>query len=518
GAAGARGPPHAGFQLSTSATTAGAHLAWTGGAGPVFQVRRAVGANGRFSSLATVAGAAFDDTDLILGLTYAYQVVDLESLNVTNTRTITATLTPPTVITSGGGTAASTTGGAAVSFAAGAFSGAAAVSVLENMAARPAGLVTASKVYSLSAIDTATGDSISSFAIQPTLTLHYDPAGLTPSSIFYIAPDGSVSAVPSVIDPVNHTISAQLSHFSDYTSGNVVTVSVSPASASLDAPDDDLLTATVNFKAPDPQAPDPAKGAMVTFSITSGPGGFSGNVNTCVTDINGQCSVTLHSDHAGNPSATTDISAAVLDADSKSDAGTTSVTWTAHTFDKTAQDITIDADNVAGTVTINGIGRYFDTVTSITLLGDGGTARTLTVGAGASFIPGGIAVSYDRNGGSTATLTATRNGDQTLTDTTLLRGRTFSLTGVTAAVMNSGGSSSHTIDASGWSHAATLNASTGGDTLIAGTFGNTLNGGSGDDILVGGTGDDTFNGSDGKDTYRFAANFGHDTLQGADPG
>src|SRR5438094_655881 len=33
GAAGARGPPASGFQLSASATTAGTHLAWTGGAG-----------------------------------------------------------------------------------------------------------------------------------------------------------------------------------------------------------------------------------------------------------------------------------------------------------------------------------------------------------------------------------------------------------------------------------------------------------------------------------------------------
>src|SRR5439155_453586 len=205
---------------------AGTHLAWTGGAGSAYQVRRAIGANGTFSSLATVAGTTFDDSDLIVGLSYAYQVVELDpSLIVTNTRTITATLTPPTVVSSAGGSASSTGGGASVTFAPGTFTGGAAVSVVETSPVLPSGIVASSK------------------------------------------------------------------------------------------------------------APNPAEAATVTFTITSGPGGFSGGVNTCLTDATGACSVTLHSDHTG----TTNISAAVTNANGASTPGPASVTFNAHTFDLAAQ-------------------------------------------------------------------------------------------------------------------------------------------------------------------------------------
>ncbi|HMC69930.1 MAG TPA: calcium-binding protein, partial [Mycobacteriales bacterium] len=516
GAAGARGPPASGFQLSASATTAGTHLAWTGGAGSAYQVRRAVGANGRFSSLATVAGTTFDDTNLIVGLSYAYQVVELDvRLIITNTRTITATLTPPTVVSSAGGSASSTSGHASVSFAPGTFSVGAAVSVLEINPILPTGIVASSKAYDLSAIDTATGGAIATFGIHPVLTIHYNPNGLTPTSIFYLAPDGTAVAVPSVIDRVNHTISAEIQHFSPYTAGSVVSVSVTPGAPSVDAPGDNSLTASVHFIPPDSKAPDPAEAATVTFTITSGPGGFSGGVNTCLTDATGACAVTLHSDHAG----TTNITAAVTNADGASTPGPATVTFTAHTFDVTAQNVTIDADGGAQTVTINGTTRSFDTVTSITLTGNDGTTDSLTVNGGAGAIPSGIAVNYS-SAGTTVTLLATRDGDLTLLDTKLQvpSVRDFGLTGVTAATLTSTGSSAHVIDASSWTHTATLNAGGGGDTLKAGTAGNTLNGGAGNDRLVGGPGNDTFNGSLGNDTYVFATGFGNDTLQGTDDG
>src|SRR5439155_20923374 len=133
---------------------AGTHLAWTGGAGSAYQVRRAIGANGTFSSLATVAGTTFDDSDLIVGLTYAYQVVELDqSLIVTNTRTITATLTPPTVASSAAGSASSTGGGASVTFAPGTFTVGAAVSVVETSPALPTVMVAFSMPCDPIAID-----------------------------------------------------------------------------------------------------------------------------------------------------------------------------------------------------------------------------------------------------------------------------------------------------------------------------------------------------------------------------
>src|SRR5439155_23432247 len=179
------------------------------------------------------------------------------------------------------------------------------------------------------------------------------------------------------------------------------------------------------------------------------------------------------------------------------------------TFDPAAQNITIDADAGAQTVTISGTTRYFDTVASITLTGNDATTDSLTIGGGASAIPGGITVNYT-SAGATVTLHTTRNGDQTLINNKLTMTRDFGLTGVTAAVLggDSGSSIGHTIDASGWTHAATLNAGGGGDTLKAGSAGNTLNGGAGNDRLVGGPGNDTFNGSLGNDTYVFATGFG----------
>src|SRR5207248_4193021 len=148
GAAAARGPPAAGFQLTASATTAGAHLTWTGGAGTAYQVRRAIGADGIFSSLATLAGTEFDDSNLIVGLTYAYQVAALDPAGmVTNARTITATLSPPTVVTAAGGSAVSSDGSATVAFAPGSVTGGLAVSVAPSTAVLPAGFVGASQAF-----------------------------------------------------------------------------------------------------------------------------------------------------------------------------------------------------------------------------------------------------------------------------------------------------------------------------------------------------------------------------------
>ena len=220
GAGGARGPPAAGFQLSASATTAGAHLAWTGGAGSAYQVRRAVGANGTFSSLATLAGSSFDDSNLIVGLTYAYQVVELDpSVILTNLRTITATLSPPstvtpdgvtgtTVVTASGGIATSGDGAASVIFAPGSVSSGVAISVAPQTISMPSGIFAVSPAFDLSAIDATTGALVDTFGIRPALTIHYNPAGPVPTAIYYVDPTGQAVALPSTVDRVASTITA----------------------------------------------------------------------------------------------------------------------------------------------------------------------------------------------------------------------------------------------------------------------------------------------------------------------
>ena len=64
----------------------------------------------------------------------------------------------------------------------------------------------------------------------------------------------------------------------------------------------------------------------------------------------------------------------------------------------------------------------------------------------------------------------------------------------------------------------TLAGGGGADTLIGGIGNDTLNGGAGADILIGGFNNDTMNGGNGDDIFRFAANFGADTIIGFDAG
>src|SRR5260370_33207235 len=53
GAAGARGPPTAGFTVNSTSTTTGLQLTWPGPAGPRFPVRRPYGAGLSFTSWRT---------------------------------------------------------------------------------------------------------------------------------------------------------------------------------------------------------------------------------------------------------------------------------------------------------------------------------------------------------------------------------------------------------------------------------------------------------------------------------
>ena len=52
------------------------------------------------------------------------------------------------------------------------------------------------------------------------LTIHYDPAGPAPTSIYYLDPVNGPTKIAGTIDLVAHTISAALPHFSDYVAGD----------------------------------------------------------------------------------------------------------------------------------------------------------------------------------------------------------------------------------------------------------------------------------------------------------
>ena len=80
--------------------------------------------------------------------------------------------------------------------------------------------------YDLKAVD-ASGATVETFAVPPVLTITYDPSGPAPSTIYYVDPVNGLTPVSSTVDPVLHTISAALQHFSDYTTGDKVTTTLS---------------------------------------------------------------------------------------------------------------------------------------------------------------------------------------------------------------------------------------------------------------------------------------------------
>ena len=80
--------------------------------------------------------------------------------------------------------------------------------------------------YDLKAVD-ASGAAVETFAVSPVLTIAYDPSQPAPSTIYYVDPVNGLTPVPSTVDPAAHTISAALQHFSDYTTGDQVTTTLS---------------------------------------------------------------------------------------------------------------------------------------------------------------------------------------------------------------------------------------------------------------------------------------------------
>ena len=71
-----------------------------------------------------------------------------------------------------------------------------------------------SPVYSVSITDTNL-NPVDHFAIEPTLTIHFDPALGTPQ-LELVGAAGDLTAQQSVVDVSAHTITAELHHFSSY--------------------------------------------------------------------------------------------------------------------------------------------------------------------------------------------------------------------------------------------------------------------------------------------------------------
>src|SRR5260370_239700 len=106
-----------------------------------------------------------------------------------------------------GGSAASADGSATIALSPGSVASTVALSVTRSSVV-PTGIVQLSPVFDLKAVDVATGAAIDSFATAPVLTIHYDPSGPTPTSIFFINPSGQAVAVQSTAHTAPHALTA----------------------------------------------------------------------------------------------------------------------------------------------------------------------------------------------------------------------------------------------------------------------------------------------------------------------
>jgi hypothetical protein len=145
-----------------------------------------------------------------------------------------------------------------------------------------------------------------------------------------------------------------------------------------------------------------------------------------------------------------------------------------------------------------------------TLLG-GADRDSLAGGAGNDRLRGQGSTDTLDGGQGTDTLTETADVDFTLTDRRLIgQGADFLQSFEQAIIV--GGAGNNTLDASGFSHQATLIAGSGDDSLLGGKGNDVLSGEDGNDTLDGGAGADSLDGGDGHDLLW--GNAGADTLSG----
>ena len=137
-----------------------------------------------------------------------------------NANTASGLSPPPTLISAtDGGTITTPDAAATLTFAPNSVAGDVNVTIAPSSASPPAGIQLVSAVYDLSAVDATTGTSVSIFAAPPQLTLSFDPSVTGSPSIYYLDPSGNAIQLPSTVDPLAHTVTAALPHFSDYVAG-----------------------------------------------------------------------------------------------------------------------------------------------------------------------------------------------------------------------------------------------------------------------------------------------------------
>src|SRR5258708_5244316 len=305
-----RGPPA--VALTATSIAGGVRLTWPS-AGVTYQVRRSTtGIAGSFKVIATASSGTYDDLNLSPTSPLTYQLWDSVGA-VSDAITATPLIPGPAqaiVTQAAGGSATSAHGSATITLSPRSVATTPPLP-LTHPSALPTGIVQLSPVFDLKAVDVATGAAIDSFATAPVLTIHYDPSGPPPTSIFYIDPSGQAVAVPSTVDTVAHPISAALPHFSAWVDGTnpptlTVQLTATLATVDLTGTTSSTLTVTASDPAVRPPTPTPTTGAPVGFST---PGVGSLDARGCSTGTNGagQCSVVWSSSVRGSDSVTATI-------------------------------------------------------------------------------------------------------------------------------------------------------------------------------------------------------------------
>jgi len=447
-----RGPPAA---LLATAIAGGVRLTWPT-AGVPTQVRRsATSETGPFELIAQTRAAGYDDFSAIYGTTYWYllQGVDGAVSQVASASPLGISAGQSIVTPGEGGAAVTSDGTASITFAPGSFTSPMVVSVTQLTTA-VRGIRALSPVFSLNAIDSSTGAGVDTFAGQPLLTIHYSPTGPAPTSIFYLDPQGNAIAVPSTVDPVAHTISATLPHFSDWVTGDLVDVALNASAATIDPGASVTLTATVTNQSDSSASPN----APVVFHTTLGTLGPA----SCSTDGSGVCGVTLtNGSDQGLAAVTAEVegtfSSAVL------------VTFRQpinHTLTGAhVHAVELNADATHVTVTIDGVAETHPIawVNEISITGEAGQLNSYTIDQGADAnLPSGMSVTFAGGSGGVNTVKVTRHTDVTLINSKLTSGRDYTLSGIGSAELTSESGSPH-LDASGFAGAVRF--------VLAGSFG-----------------------------------------------
>ncbi|TMD73457.1 MAG: hypothetical protein E6I81_04345, partial [Chloroflexi bacterium] len=452
-----RGPPAIG--LTINAVPGGLSLTWPAD-GIDYQIRRsATGTSGFFQAIGESSTGTFNDSSVVPGLTYTYQLWTTGGA-ATESRTATPAASPGigAVTPMAGGTVTSADSKAKVAFAPGIATASLAVTVKQS-ADQASAIQFVSAAYDLTAID-AYGNAVRNFSGMPVLTIQYAASGPTPTAIYYLDPLGRAIPLQSVVDTTAHTISAPLPHFSTYAAGvpTAITLNATPSSP-VSAGTTVTLTATVTDN-----AASGVSAAPVTFTTTAGSlGGTS-----CSTDANGQCSVTLDSAAFAVANVTAGVDALT--------AQTTVVfqqAWTetlaagAHTV-----SLAVSGPDVNVTIDTTTTTRPSATVTSLTIDGSsaGDTAFSVDAGAGALSFP----ITFSAGAGND-----TINGPNADTN--------WSLTGINAGKLTFGTTTSISFTGTENIHGGTsANAYTFGDTAgVTGAITN-ANGATATDVTLGG--------------------------------